>query len=100
LRSRVRSRTSWTRCRSSARSWRTSGGAIHASGSRSARSNWAKTAASALSFFTLAEAIALAPQRMHHVQAEAVILRQVHQPPHPYAASNAAGVPGGSPPIT
>jgi hypothetical protein len=36
LRSRVRSRTSATRWRSSARSCRTAGGAIHASGSRSA----------------------------------------------------------------
>jgi hypothetical protein len=59
LRSRVRSRTSATRCRSSARSCRTGGGAIHASGSKSARSNWAKIAASTLSFFSLAEAIAL-----------------------------------------
>ena len=39
--------TSWTRCRSSARNWRTGGGAIHASGNRSARSNWAKIAAPA-----------------------------------------------------
>jgi len=45
--------------RSSARSWRTGGDAIHASGSRSARSSWAKIAASSLSFFSLAEAIAL-----------------------------------------
>ena len=59
LRSKVRSRTRATRCRSSARSARTGGGAIHASGSRSARSNWAKIAASTLSFFNLAEAIAL-----------------------------------------
>ncbi|HEV2257275.1 MAG TPA: hypothetical protein VGS06_29430 [Streptosporangiaceae bacterium] len=59
LRSRVRSRTSRARCRSSARSWRTSGGAIDASGSRSARSNCAKIAASTLSFFSRAEAIAL-----------------------------------------
>ena len=35
------------------------GGAIHASGSRSARSNWARIAAPALSFFSWAEAIAL-----------------------------------------
>ena len=59
LRTSVRSRTSWIRCRSSARSCRTCGGAIHASGSRSARSSWAKIAASTLSFFSLAEAIAL-----------------------------------------
>ena len=39
LRSSVRSRTSCARCRSSARSCRTAGGAIHASGSRSARSS-------------------------------------------------------------
>ena len=59
LRSSVRNRTSWTRWRSSARSWRTCGGAIHASGSRPARSSQAKIAAPALSFFSLAEAIAL-----------------------------------------
>ena len=59
LRNSVRSRTSWARWRSSARSWRTGGGAIHASGSRSARSSCAKIAAPALSFFNLAEAIAL-----------------------------------------
>ncbi len=45
----VRSRTSCARCRSSARSCRTAGGAIHASGSRSARSSCAKIAASSLS---------------------------------------------------
>jgi hypothetical protein len=59
LRSSVRNRTSWIRCRSSARNCRTAGGAIHASGSRSARSNCAMMAASTLSFFNLAEAIAL-----------------------------------------
>src|SRR6185437_12253396 len=41
LRSSVRRRTSCARCRSSARSCRTCGGAIHASGSRSARSSCA-----------------------------------------------------------
>ena len=59
LRSRVRSRTSATRWRSSARSCRIAGGAIQASGSRSARSSCAKIAASTLSFFNRAEAIAL-----------------------------------------
>jgi hypothetical protein len=42
-----------TRWRSSARSARTGGGAIQASGSRSARSSWAKIAASTLSFFPI-----------------------------------------------
>jgi hypothetical protein len=41
------------------RSWRTAGRAIHASGSRPARSSCAKIAASTLSFFSRAEAIAL-----------------------------------------
>jgi hypothetical protein len=59
LRSSVRSRTSCARCRSSARSCRIAGGAIHASGSRSARSSCARVAASTLSFFSRAEAIAL-----------------------------------------
>jgi hypothetical protein len=48
LRSSVRSRTSCARCRSSARSCRTAGGAIHASGSRSARSSCARIAAPTL----------------------------------------------------
>lgn len=51
--------TSRQRCRSNARCCRTSSGAIHASGSRSARSSWARVAASTLSFFNRAEAIAL-----------------------------------------
>jgi hypothetical protein len=42
-----------------ARSCRTAGGAIHASGSRPARSSCASVAAPALSFFSRAEAIAL-----------------------------------------
>jgi hypothetical protein len=47
------------RCRSSTRSWRTSSGAIHAPGSRSARSSCARIAAPALSFFSRAMAMAL-----------------------------------------
>jgi hypothetical protein len=59
LRSRVRNRTSATRCRSTARSARTCGGAIHASGNRSARSSRARMAASTLSLVNRADAIAL-----------------------------------------
>ena len=74
----VRSRTSCARCRSSARSWRTSGGAIHASGNRSARSSCAKIAASTLSFFSRADAMAFALQRVHQVRLEAVILEELY----------------------
>ena len=52
-------RTRLARWRSKARRSRTCWGAIQASGSRSARSSWARVAASTLSFFNLAEAIAL-----------------------------------------
>jgi hypothetical protein len=96
----VRSRTSWTRCRSSARSWRTAGGAIHASGSRSARSSCAKVAASTLSFFSRAEAIALHRSGCTRCGANPQTSSSSTSHPQPNPASNAAGVPGGSPPIT
>jgi len=59
LRAIVRNRTSEARWRSSARNARTSTGAIQASGSRSARSSCARIAASTLSFFNRADAMAL-----------------------------------------
>src|SRR5512135_3174400 len=68
------------RCRSSARSWRTAGGAIHASGSRSARSSCAKIAAPALVVLQPGRGDRLAPQRVHQVRIEAVVLQQLHQP--------------------
>jgi hypothetical protein len=63
LRSSVRSRTSWTRCRR----WRTAGGAIQASGSRSARSSRAKISAPALVVLQPRGGDRLAPQRVHQV---------------------------------
>jgi hypothetical protein len=54
----VARRTRLARWRSSARISLVAWGAIQASGSRSTRSSWARVAASTLSFFSLAEAIA------------------------------------------
>jgi hypothetical protein len=76
----VRSRTSCARCRSSARSWRTAGGAIHASGSRSARSSCARIAAPALVVLQPRRGDRLALQRVHQMRLEAVILQQPGQP--------------------
>jgi len=42
----------------------------------------------------------LAPQRVHQVRVKPVVLQQPRQPPQPNAAPDAAGVPGGRPPIT
>jgi hypothetical protein len=39
-------------------------------------------------------------QRVDQVRLEAAGLQQLHQPPQPNAASNAAGVTGGRPPVT
>jgi hypothetical protein len=62
---------SWTRAarwRSRARRSRVAGGAIQASGGRSARSSCARVAASTLSFFSRAEAIALGAAGMYQVR--------------------------------
>ena len=59
LRSRVRNHTSCHPVPQQRPQLAHRGGAIHASGSRSARSSCAKIAASTLSFFSRAEAIAL-----------------------------------------
>jgi len=68
------------RCRSIAPSWRTPGGAIHASGSRSARSSWAKIAASALVVLQPFRGDGLALAAGGQVRIEAVVLQQLHQP--------------------
>jgi hypothetical protein len=53
-----------------------------------------------LSFFTPLRGDRLAPQRVHQVRLEAVVLQQADQPAQPNAASNATGVPGGRSPIS
>lgn len=83
MRSWVDSRTRLARWRGSARNWRTAGDAIQAPGSRSARSNCAKIAASTLSFFSLAEAIALHRRGLHQVRLEPVVLQKICQPAPP-----------------
>jgi hypothetical protein len=80
LRSSVRSLVSCARCRSRARSLRTAGGTIHASGSGSARSSWAKIAASALVVLQPCRGDRLALQRVHQVRVEAVVLQESRQP--------------------
>jgi hypothetical protein len=59
---------------SSARSWRTAGGAIHASGSRPARSSCAKIAAPGLVVLQPRRGDRLALQRVHQVRVEAIVL--------------------------
>src|ERR1039458_629273 len=54
--------------------------AIHASGSRSARSSCARIAAPALVVLQLRRGDRLAPQRVHQVRLETVIVQQLHQP--------------------
>src|SRR5512132_924342 len=73
-------RTRLARWRSKARRSRTCWGAIQASGSRSARSSWARVAASTLSFFNLAEAMALGAAGMDQVRLQLQLLQQLHQP--------------------
>jgi hypothetical protein len=56
------------------------GGAIHASGSRSARSNWPRIAAPALVVLQPRRGDRLAPRGVHQVRVKPVILQQFHQP--------------------
>jgi hypothetical protein len=74
--------------------------AIHASGSRSARSSCARMCASTLSFFNLAEAIALHRIGCTRCGSNPYSSSNSTSQPQPYAASNATGVPGGCSPIT
>jgi hypothetical protein len=55
-------------------------GAIHASGSRSARSSCARIAAPAFVVLQPRGGDRLAPQRVHQVRVEAVVFQQIGQP--------------------
>jgi hypothetical protein len=96
----VASRPSQARWRRRARWSRTAWGAIHASGSSSARSSWASVWASTRSSLRRAEAIALGAAGMDQVRLKVKVLQQVDQPAQPWAASNATGVPAARCPRT
>ena len=75
-----RSPTSLARCRTSSRSSRVAGGAIHASGSRPIRSRSARSAASRSSFFTRRYANALTPNGCARCTVRAELGQGVRRP--------------------
>jgi hypothetical protein len=77
----VLSRTRLARWRSRARRSRTCCGAIQASGNRSARSSWARVAASTLSFLQPGCGDCFAAAGMDQVRLQLQLLQQLDQPP-------------------